>query len=219
MIKLLVHQTRSWLKRFICWLASARLVWFSMFVVVLSIFMAYEAGTADAIRRWGLALQLLGILAAVIGIRDTGRMFGKPTFLQLVRSWLVSIPRFKPKSQTAELTGIGSSFFTGSASLWAGTKPNASVEDRLAAAEKNLLALESRINKAESGIETNHQEITGKLKNESDARQEQDRQLKLSIESATTDGLHLAAAGAFWLFIGVSMSTIPTEILWCLGAA
>ncbi len=209
----------SWLTRFARWLTSARLAWFSVFVVALSTYLAFDAGTADAVRRWGLALQLLGIVAAAIGIRDTRRLFGKPSFLQLVRSWLASIPGFKPKPQTIEVAFLASAGFSGSPSIWAATKPGASVEDRLAAAEKNLQVVESRIIAAESGIETNHREITSKLREESDARQEQDRKLHLRIEAASTDGLHLAAAGAFWLFIGVTMSTVPTELLCLLGAA
>lgn len=218
MTSTLANEAMSWLKRLLTWLASARLTWFSILVVVASFYLAFRVGTEDAVRLWGLALQLLGIGAAALGIRDTRRMFGKPSFLQLIRNWFSSIPGFRPASQTVQLTGVASAGFTGSASVWAGTKPDASIEDRLKAAEANLRSLESRINSAESGIESNHRELLGKLRDEADTRREQDRQLDLRIEAASTDGLHLAAAGAFWLAIGVTMSTAPKELLCAFSA-
>ena len=214
-----VHQTKSWLRRILRWLAKPRLAWFSLLIVGISIYFALRIGTEDAVRLWGLALQLLGLAAAALGIRDTRRMFGKPSFLQLVRGWISSIPGFSPPTQTIELSGTASVGCAASANLWAGTKPGASIEDRLNAAESNLRALENRLNAAESGIETNHRELTHKIRDESDIRKEQIRLLDLRIEAASTDGLHLAAAGAFWLAVGVTMSTAPKELLCILGAA
>ena len=215
-----VRQVRAWLKRLLSWLAKPRLAWFSLLVFAISIYFALRSGTEDAVRLWGLALQLLGLAAAALGIRDTRRMFGKPSFLQLVRGWISSIPGFRPAAQTVELSGIASAGSTASASLWAGTKPGASVEERLTAAESNLRALENRINAAESSIESNHRELILQIRDEADIRKEQVRLLDLRIEAASTDGLHLAAAGAFWLAVGVTMSTAPKELLLIvLGAA
>lgn len=219
MTKTIAQSMKSWLRRLISWASRARLAGFVLLVVVLSLFMSLSSKSPDAVRLWGLFLQLLGIAAAAIGIRDTRRMFGKPSFLQLVRNWFSAIPGFRQKPVHAEMSATASFGSSCSANVWAGTRPDASLEERVDAAERNLRQLEGRLNAAENDIATNHRDLSGKIREESDSRKEQDRLLHLRIEAASTDGLHLAAAGAFWLAIGVTMSTAPVELLKLSGAA
>jgi hypothetical protein len=207
----------SWPKRIIAWLAQARLAAFAAVVVVAATYLSIVVGTEKALRLSGLALQLLGIAAAALGIRDTRRMFGKPSFFQLLRNWAASMPGLKGKTRTVAISGSAMISSSASATVWRGSGPEATLEQRLDALEFNLKEVESRVRTSENAISTNHREISSKLREEVDERREQDRQLHLRIESASTDGLHLAAAGAFWLAAGVTLSTAPNEILGLLG--
>jgi len=208
-----VHSMLSWVTRLFHWLVRARLAAFAAAVVVVAIWVSFRAHTEPAIRLAGLCLQLLGIGAVALGIRDTRRMFGKPSFLQSLRNWAASWPRFKPKVQhlsgSASLS-IGSS---ASATVWHGVAPDATIDQRVNALEANLKSVESRLRSAEGTISTNERVLTSKLQQESQQRVTQITELHRKVEAASTDGLRLAAAGAFWLTIGVVLSTASPELL------
>jgi len=207
-----------WPHRMLWWLLRVRLALFCFAVVTLALAASLAYFQSEpSIRISGMLLQLLGISAAALGIRDTRRMFGKPSFLQLARNWLQAIPGIKP--QVVNLSGSAKLSFsvTAKAHLWheAGQEPT--VESRLSAAESNLLELRNRANAAESAFDNHVRAAKQRLREEENARVEEDRRLHLRIQAASTDGLHLAAVGAVWLASGVIMSTIPNELL-CLVA-
>lgn len=218
-MKVSLHLLLLWPKRLYGWFARARLAVFSLVVVMLAIYFSFGTDTEQALRLWGLFLQLLGLAAAAIGIRDTRRMFGQPSFLQSLRNWASSVPWPIPKTQTVNLSGSASFSVSASATVWRGTRPNASVDDRLAAAEENLLDIEKRLGVAENRIIDSERAFNNKIREETEQRKEQDRQLHLRIEAASTDGLHLATAGAFWLAVGIILSTAPKELLLILSNA
>ena len=208
-----------WCKRLAGWLGRAWLATLVLAVVVAGVSLAIALRTEAAIRLSGLFFQLLGIAAAAVGIRDTRRMFGKPSFLQLLRNWAASVPRLKPKAQNISVSSSVSVGSSVSATVWHGTAPDASLEQRFAALEANLRDVERRVRTAENDISNNERAFTSRLREESDERVKQDHQLHLRIEAASTDGLHLAAAGAFWLAVGVILSTASSEILCLIGNA
>jgi hypothetical protein len=203
----------NWITRLLHWLASARLAVLTVAVVVVAVCVSLFIHTEPAIRLAGLCLQLLGIAAAALGIRDTRRMFGKPSFLQLLRSWATSWPRFKPKVQHASASGSISIGSSASATVWHGVTSDATVEQRIEALEANLKGVEGRLCSAEGAISTNERTFTSKLQREAQERGTQVAELHRKVEAASTDGLRLAAAGAFWLTIGVVLSTASPELV------
>jgi len=207
-----------WPRRAFYWAMRARLAVFTAGVVVLALIASFAYfQTEQAVRLSGLLLQLLGIAAAAIGIRDTRRMFGRPSFLQHIRLWLKAIPGLKPR--VASLSGSSSLSMSCSATVrgWRGPGPDPTLESRLSAAETNLLELYQRANAAESAFDAHVRASTQSLKEESHERKEADRQLHLKIEAASADGLHLAAVGVVWLACGVVLSTAPNELLRLVG--
>lgn len=203
----------SWIARLLHWLARPRLAAFAVAVVVVAVWVSFFVHTEPAIRLAGLCLQLLGIAAAALGIRDTRRMFGKPSFLQSIRSWATSWPRFKPKVQHVSISGSASIGLSGSATVSCGVAPDATLEQRIDALEASIKSVEGRLRSAEGAISTNERAFTSKLQQESQERGTQVAELHRKVEAASTDGLRLAAAGAFWLTIGVVLSTASPELL------
>lgn len=203
----------SWITRLLQWLTRARLAAFTVAFVVMVVWVSFLVHTEPAIRLAGLCLQLLGIAAAALGIRDTRRMFGKPSFLQSLRSWAASWPRFKPKAQHVLISASGSIGVSGSATVSQGMAPNATLEQRIDALEAHLKSVDVRLHSAESTISTNERALTSKLQQESQERGTQVAELHRKVEAASTDGLRLAAAGAFWLAIGLVLSTASPELL------
>lgn len=203
----------SWIARFLRWLSRARLAAFTLAVVVVAIWASFAVHTEPAIRLAGLCLQLLGIAAAALGIRDTRRMFGKPSFLQLLRNWAASWPRFRPKVQHASASGTVSVGASASATIWHGVMSDATLEQRVDALEANLKSVEGRLRSTEGTVSANERAFTSKLQQESHERGTQVAELHRKVEAASTDGLRLAAAGAFWLAIGVVLSSASSELL------
>lgn len=203
-----------WSSRALAWAMRARLVIFTASVIALALLAPLlYVQTEPSVRISGLVLQLLGISAAAVGIRDTRRMFGKPSFLQLVRTWFKSIPGLRPHVASASCSSSLSLTSSAKGYAWRGPGSEPTIESRLAAAEQNLAGLRSRVDQADSELDTHVRASEQNLRNERDSRVEGDRQLHLKIEAASTDGLHLAALGAAWLAVGVVMSTIPNELL------
>lgn len=211
----LIANMIRWPRRALAWLMRARLFIFTASVVVLAIVISLcFLQTEQSVRLTGLLLQLLGIAAAAIGIRDTRRIFGKPSFLELIRTWARAIPRLRLKSVSSSASSRLSVSATCKAQVWHGAGTEPTIESRLAAAEANLQELNSRANKAESEFDAHVRQSAQSLRDERAERLEADRQLHLKVESASTDGLHLAAVGVAWLACGAILSTMPNELLW-----
>lgn len=203
-----------WPRRALAWLMRARLPMLTVFVVMLALAVPLCFWqTEPSVRISGLLLQLLGIAAAAVGIRDTRRMFGKPSFLEQVRLWLKAVPGLKPPAISISATSIIGASVSAKTHLWRGAGADPTLESRVSAVEANLKELCERANVAESALDAHVRDSEQRFREESDARKEADRQLHLKIEAASTDGLHLAAVGAVWLACGVIMSTAPNELL------
>ena len=207
----------SWFKRVASWLARAWLAALTLAVVVIGVWFPLAMRTESAIRLSGLILQLLGLAAAAFGIRNTRRMFGKPSFLQHLRNWAASVPRLKPKTQNISVSGSISVGASVSATVWHNPATGASLEQRVAAMEANLKELEHHVRMIDISTSNNERAFANKLCAESDERVRHDHKLFGRVEAASTDGLHLAAAGAFLLAAGVILSTASNEILRLVG--
>lgn len=205
----------NWITRLLSWFARGKLSAFAIFVVVVAICVPFFFEHKEpAIRISGMILQLFGIAAAALGIRDTRRMFGKPSFLQLIRNWTTSCPRFNPEVHNLSVSNVRQGSRSGSAAVtqWPGVAPDATLEQRMDALEANLRSVEGRLRSAEGAIFTNARD-TSKLQQESQVLDTKVEKLHHKVEATLTDGLHLAAAGVFWLVFGVVFSTVPCELL------
>jgi len=50
------------------------------------------------------------------------------------------------------------------------------------------------------------------VKDERRARDEADAQIREQLESFSVGGLHLESMGLVWLFVGITLATLPGEI-------
>lgn len=204
----------SRLRRLGVWLADPKLAAFAAVVVVVSVCVPLCAvRTEQSLRISGLSLQLLGLAAAAVGIRDTRSLFGRPSFLEMLRGWFSRFPR--TRSQPLQFSGEDRATASGSVSMevWKGQGSNPTVDSRLKAAEENLLGLRKRMERAEALLEAEFRLVRQEIGNEAEKRAHEDRLLHLQIETASADGLNLAAVGVIWLAFGVVMATIPAELL------
>ena len=204
----------NYFRRLFGWLGQIKLGIFTAVVVMMTLVFALAVfQTSTSVRLGGLFLQLLGLLAAAIGIRDTRRMFGRPSLLQSFRNWVGRWPRLRPKTinVSAEST-IGVSA-TADGYVWCGTKSGAALDERISALEKNLQLLRERLDERHFKLDSDIRGLKAEFRTEREERVAADEALDQRIESASADGLHLAAAGAVWLAFGIIMATAPDEII------
>ncbi len=204
----------AWRRWIVSLLLRARLPILALAAVVSALVASLWLWPSEpSIRLWGLLLQLFGIGAAAIGIRDTRRKFGKPTFLQLLRNGLKSSPLRKPRVISEHVSESMTISSSASAHVWRGVGRDSTIESRLSVAEANLKELCELVTGTQSAFDTQVRVLSQSVRDEKDQRQQADEQLILKIDAASTDGLYLAAVGATWLACGVVMSTAAPELL------
>ena len=98
------------------------------------------------------------------------------------------------------------------ASVWQGVPPNASIEDRLAALEKNLRTLRAEHASTERQVEEEARKQADAVISERRARELSTNEIKKQIETLGAGGLHLEALGLVCLILGVILATTSTEI-------
>ena len=210
-----------WLTSFFRWLMHGRLFWLALFVATFALALAFTPGTSEQrIRVIGWLLELSGLATVAWGIRDTRRQFGHPGLLSLGRSWLARFPKLHPEpidgSLHAKLTGA--SLIT-AAGLVVGKALDGTVDARLRAIEGDVAALVKRVDKAEGELARESEARIADVGQERMIRERDINGLNEKFEAIETGGLHLSAMGLVWLAVGLTLSTIPAELLELWGSA
>jgi hypothetical protein len=76
----------------------------------------------------------------------------------------------------------------------------------------NVEGLNQRLLELESELDTRFRSHSHALSQEQQAREREDTELRLRLEASQTGGLHLGLIGLIWLFLGVLLSTLSSEI-------
>lgn len=86
------------------------------------------------------------------------------------------------------------------------------LESRIAALEKNIHAVNARIDSAQNATDAEFRNISISLKQEEAARATADQKINEKLEATGTGGVHISAIGSLWLFVGVTLSTASVEL-------
>ena len=207
---------RSWFVAIFRWLVRAWRAWGAVGVVggVAAISSLLPGTPEDRIRFCGLALQLLGVATVVALLQDKRRTFNRESLFEQLTQWLAARPRFRPKWHTISLSCVSTSSATGSANLsvWRRAAPSAPVEDRVSALEGNIETLKQDIESATERAVQSAGRLATELNTERQARDATDAAIRSQIEKFAAGGLHIEAAGLFWLILGIVFATIPAEL-------
>jgi hypothetical protein len=212
------RKTVSWLRAIRSWVWRSRSVWTTFhwiaFLAVISavgfsVYRPYE----QSVRYAGLGLQLLGIGMVAWGIRETRDLFGHPTFFLRARRWLSDFPPYGGRivSVSAQAT-LGVAIARARGSVWSTAGADATVEQRLNALEKNLRSVRDDLSQCQKEIDENLLRHENAINKERESRATADGKIRNLLTTAETSGLYISAMGAFLLFLGVIMSTIPPEL-------
>jgi len=195
------------------WLIEARHALLALGVIAAALAVALGPLTSErVIRLTGLALQILGIATVAWGISETRALFGHPSFVSKTKAWLGRFPLLR-RTHVLSATGVASLSLAGKARAYmTHGAQSATIEARVEALEKNIAAVHTRITEIAKEIDEGFSKAADALKQESQAREEEDRAIRKKLEATGTGGVHISAIGASWLFVGVVLSTASAEI-------
>lgn len=203
-----------WLKALFHWLAEPDLVWMALLVVVLAVLIAFRPGVSEIhVRLTGLVLQLLGLSTVVYGIRETRKLFGRPSFRQLLREWLSRFPRWRRDAFI--YAGTGAMTLTGGSATargWHKVDPTAPIETQLDALTRNVEQMNERLIQMQKDGDSELRKHSESLRQERQFREDGDARLHKRLEAAETGGLHISFIGVIWIFLGLILSTVSPEI-------
>ncbi|MGH8602976.1 MAG: hypothetical protein ACREXR_09455 [Gammaproteobacteria bacterium] len=215
-----MKKTLVWLESIWIWIKQANYLWLSLSVAILAIAYINLNPDEQSIRITGLVLQILGILTVAWGIKETRELFGQPSLIAKGLQWFKNFPPYGGRIITGS-ANVTLGAISGSARgyAWAPIDQNSSIDDRLAAIEKNLNHINDRISQAENNLDNQVRSITEIINHEKSIREQADNETHQRLEAVSTGGLHISATGALWLLLGVTMSTVPNEILALVACA
>jgi hypothetical protein len=196
------------------WLTEAPYTWLSLSVVGIALIIALRPHTTEpVIRHTGLVLKPLGIGTVIWGISETRALFGHPSFASKARAWLSRFPLL----HRDVLVGVGDLSLSLAAVKARGHQThgpgdNPTVEARLDALERNVIAIHERITQTQKEMDEEFQKTRNAVMRETQSRQAEDNAILEKLEATGTGGVHISAVGASWLFVGVALSTAAIEI-------
>lgn len=197
------------------WAPFPRNVYWVMLPLAAAMLVIYlHSASEPAIRLTGLVLQLLGIGTVIIGIEKTRELFARPTLRSVFTKWLAERPRLGRTTVTASLNAGALAMVTGKGRGYVTNNPpaGATMNERLESLEKNVGLLNSRISGVQGELDTLERQQSAALRQERDARKMADDQLREKLEGLATGGFNISLAGAAWLFVGVTLSTLAPEL-------
>ena len=214
-----MHSTRVRLGTFAkglwAWLKKPRLFWVMLAVLLVAGAAAFWPETTEArIRVTGWVLELFGLGTVAWGLEQTRSEFGRPSFFTNSRAWWNERPRLRGRVVSAAgHASIGA--FRGSArgqTLYTPSS-NQTLEERVGALETQFQTMSMRIEQTQVDL---NQEVSARkdaLAEEREAREKEDATIKRKLETVETGGLHISMIGVVWLAAGLTLSTIPNELL------
>jgi hypothetical protein len=212
------RKTISYLRDNRVWLWESRFFWLTVmgaagFPAAVLAWWPYE----QVIRSAGLGLQLAGIGTVWWGIQETRNLFDHPTFLMQARAWLRRRPKYGGRSVAVGLSTGAVAISSGRAAVWSHASADATLEQRIGMLEKNLLRVRDDLGGFQTKTEEDIRRQEQAMKQEQQARESADQEIREKLKATETGGLYISAMGALWLLVGVTMGTIPAELSGVFG--
>lgn len=182
-------------------------------LAVLLLTLALPGDDEWHVRVAGYALTLLGTLVVLFGLRDTQKLFDKPSYSERFRAWLGRIPNAWRPRHIHMVVSTGGVSVTGSAvGLVTRGAPNNSISLRLAALERRVEDLTSRLTDSETSLRNEIAALREHLESELRKRDELSAAQHRKLETFAAGSLDVALVGIVWAVLGQAYGAFPGEI-------
>ncbi len=206
---------KSWLKRTYAWLIEAQEFLVCTLVIISAlIFSLYIFPSENSIRIAGYVLQLLGMIFAVLGVLSIRVHFGHPSLSSLVENWLKRFPKWR-NNIVIEVGSAKLKLKGGRARIevWTPDNPESPIEERVSSIVQNLDRIRDELKSNYFDINGLKDQL-GSINNEQEeARNKLEEKINKDFESFHTKDVLKSLVGLVWLTVGITLSTLPCEIL------
>ena len=207
-----------WFGALASWLGQPRVLWLTLLVLVLSVAVPLAGGATEReIQLSGVALQVLGVVVAARGFLQIRRRFALPPVRLLVRSWFSRFPAFRGRIVRASATATATGDARARAHVWSDMNDDAPQPELLRAITRNLGRLNERLARVEASCDEGRRTLSDAIGQEERARAIADSEISATLESSQTNGLWVSLAGLVWVWVGLLLSALSTEIAGVLG--
>jgi hypothetical protein len=212
------------LKRFLAWkwawAKQAPYFWFSLALTVLTILIIFYwaspivNGTPSdfRLRLWAMILQLIGAYTVWHDLIGTARDFNQSGIIRRTISWI----KRGISNRTIILTTTGSAQGNSSTSARIRQRtpidPTLPPEERLTAVENNLQFIDGNIADINKELNQSTRQLETKIKSEASQRKDSIRTIEERMRESATQNLPILQFGAWWVFVGIVLSTLAPEI-------
>jgi hypothetical protein len=178
--------------------------------------------TETSVKVSALLLELMGIGAVAIGLRDTQRQFGmEPPDLRLraavMRGWRRVARLFRRPIQRTVVLGtaearVGAAVASGHLSVWRVDPVDASIEQRLAVLWQNVEELKGRFEFTNQRTREGLQQRDETIARERRERREETERLDRMLREYAVGGLQLEGMGLVALLVSVPVGLFSKEL-------
>ncbi len=192
-------------------------LWFGSFAlvaiwIIIVIFGCREKG----IRLLGMFLQLVGFLTVAKGLRDSSRLFKKPTILERIALYFNGFPRRRVmiNSMSGQFSGPAAT-----ASVRASVSPGSDtpLERRVEMLEEKTEHLFSQVGELGKRLRAQSEDLTRKITEEGTQRKEGHGAFEKMLERAVIGGIHVEWWGVFLFIAGIILASASPELAGLLG--
>ena len=175
----------------------------------------FTESTSNAIKFFGLVLQLCGLLTIAYGIRETRKVFGKPSYSKITLNWFSQfISTFKPvKTEhcSVDMTLPGLKIEASGYGVEVAEK-NASPERKIEILEKNLATAMNRITTLHQNTTSKISDVNKNISNIHSQLSTRQEEINKLLEESLVGGINIEAMGLAWLTFGIIAATFPDEL-------
>lgn len=168
------------------------------------------------IRLTGLALELVGLTMAFIGLYGDHKQFGGKSIKQHFEHWRQERPRFWPRVTTGTANQVMEMDSSASGHGLALPGPDATLEERVKILEHNYEYLSTATSKLDMLIRQEIKRVSQEIKDEVARREAGDKRIGERLSEAVAGSFYLEAAGAIYFSLGVFFGTASPELAYYL---
>lgn len=187
--------------------------WFGIFALVVLVSIVSILGCREKdIRLLGMFLQLAGFLTVAKGLRDSGRLFKKPTVRQRMALYFKGFPRSSVKNQIISAQGSTVIAMTGSGRGMVSPGVNTPLEKRVEMLEERTKNLFSEVGELGGKLKAQSDELTLKITEEVTERKAGQRAFEEQLERAVIGGIHVEWSGVIFFITGIILASASPEL-------